>query len=1078
MAVESRAALEEAERTNAERGHEVGGFVSSAHGFIPVRPPSFALPPSHAAWDEVAAALPSLYRSVGVREALRSMPVLSGAASDLPDEHLLRAVSILSILAHAWVRIETEPGGPIPPPVLSPWAEVTARMGRVEPFMQYNDLILTNWRKLEPASSSMEIENLDLLLPTVGNQTERVFYLTQVEMTARATPLLEAVVRAQEAMAADDEAGVKAELLVMLDVLRILVERSFVKIDPNPLSATHCDPVIWGATVAPFAVNLEPHIPGPGGTSSPVFHLMDAFLGRKDYSSQLGHEATNLRLVAPPLQQRLIEAVSAADLAAFSSRIGSRSLTGLVQSVADAYAGDRGLIAAHRLKAYGFLEVAFKVGRSVTIGGFKGVFRDRPWKHVDNELDITRRERGAGALRDVHRASLVSRGAVCDAVDAGVTSVRFDVAGRGIVYEPGDRCGVLPDNDPALVARTLSALDADAAVEVPLNPPWVAALEARAGFAGFAGSASDSASLALGDFLRFAKLRPVLRETAKALQAVTASARLAEVIEIRGEDQFELWDVLELVRSDGYDVSRLWTSGIWQDEALANLVPPESFRMYSVSSAPDADAEGLPQSLELTVGALSYASGGVERHGTASSFLGRAEVAGEVPVRVVHPRRFRLPEDPDQPVVLFAAGTGIAPFRGFLQARPGNSWLYAAARSAGELPYRAEVDALVDKGAVVARLAVDGERLEDVMALHGDELRSLVVERGAAVYLCGRPAFANGVLATLAEVAGRDAVRRLVADRRLMMDVFTAFAPAAAADDEQFDASEVVLHNNDEAGWWIVVDGMVYDMTEFVHLHPGGRKIIVESAGMDASPEYRAVLHHENSEIEAMLSMYKIGAVRRLRFGGEWGIVLGPDGFGYRSLHDAYRAWVRFLYLVVEMQNALGNDFSYMRMETVRGEPPDAVTPYKLMLFGNTHLRFFDHYFHGSLGDDLLELWAIATGMGAPSQPLSALSERLSSVLGSDAAGEVARFGDRLREVYRDPPSGDAAGALVAAVEEADRWYLESLKAQLRRGVQVFERYEADTMRLGAGELVEILLGVPGLAAAYYARLLESVAGL
>jgi hypothetical protein len=247
---------------------------------------------------------------------------------------------------------------------------------------------------------------------------------------------------------------------------------------------------------------------------------------------------------------------------------------------------------------------------------------------------------------------------------------------------------------------------------------------------------------------------------------------------------------------------------------------------------------------------------------------------------------------------------------------------------------------------------------------------------------------------------------------------------------------------------------------------------------MDASPEYRAVLHHENSEIEAMLSMYKIGAVRRLRFGGEWGIVLGPDGFGYRSLHDAYRAWVRFLYLVVEMQNALGNDFSYMRMETVRGEPPDAVTPYKLMLFGNTHLRFFDHYFHGSLGDDLLELWAIATGMGAPSQPLSALSERLSSVLGSDAAGEVARFGDRLREVYRDPPSGDAAGALVAAVEEADRWYLESLKAQLRRGVQVFERYEADTMRLGAGELVEILLGVPGLAAAYYARLLESVAGL
>lgn len=1081
--VASRLALQEAERVNAERGHEVGGFVSSSHGFIPRRPPAAAMPESHAAWDEVAAALPSLYQQVKVRDALRNMPVLDAFESALADEHLLRAVTLLSIFAHAWVRMEMEHEGEIPPPVMIPWTEVTRRMGRAEAFMQYNDLILTNWRMRDPAASSpMDIENLELLVPTVGNQTEQVFYLTQVEMTARSTPLVEAVVRAQEAMAADDVAGVKAQLLVMLDVVRWLVERSFVKIDPNPLAYSHCDQVIWGTTVAPFGVSLADHIPGPGGTASPVFHLIDSFLGRKEYGSQLGHEASSLRLVAPPLQQRFIEAISEADLPEFLERMKSRSLNGLVQTLGEAYAGDHGLIAAHRLKAYGFLEVAFKVGRSVTIGGFKGVFRDRPWKEVDNELKITRMERALGAAAGSHTAEVAARSAPVE----GVATVTFDVADRGIVYSPGDRCGVLPVNDPALVARTLAALDMPGSVRVPLTPLWVDAMRLRQGFEG-------STSLALDDFLRFAKLRPVLRSTAKALLAASALPLLEEIVETRAEDQWELWDLLELLHDGGYDVSRLVSAEVWQAEALAQVVPPETFRMYSVSSAPAAGDDGLPTSFDLTVGQLAYTSGGVERRGTASSYLG-SSAAGDVPVRIMHPRRFRLPDDPSRPIVMFAAGTGLAPFRGFMAKRTAEqeTWLFVAARNESQLLYRDEVAALEAAGRVSVRVALsEQQRLEQVMQEEDNAalLRSLIAERGAVVYVCGRPGFASTVLDTLSELAGRDEVRQMVADRRLMMDIFSAFAPAAAQRSEDagsWNASEIVLHNDEDNGYWIVVDGMVYDMSEFIHLHPGGRKILIESAGMDASREYKAVLHHENSEIEAMLSMYKIGAVRRLRFGGEWGVVLTPDGFEYLSLADAYRTWVRFLYLVAEMQNAFGNDVSYLTMPTVQNEPAGLLTPYKLMLFGNTHLRFYDHYFKGSLGDDVRELWRVVTGLCAPDEPLRAIDDALTAAFSTEQAQRVERFGERLRLEYRSARAvglDDAAywsriRSLVAAVVAADAAFLRAMKLALREGVKVFEQHESETAKAGGPALVAALLAVPPLATVYFDDLVARVSSI
>ena len=122
----------------------------------------------------------------------------------------------------------------------------------------------------------------------------------------------------------------------------------------------------------------------------------------------------------------------------------------------------------------------------------------------------------------------------------------------------------------------------------------------------------------------------------------------------------------------------------------------------------------------------------------------------------------------------------------------------------------------------------------------------------------------------------------------------------------------------------MVINGRVYDMNEFGHLHPGGFKIIHSYAGMDGTQAYEKVLHHINPEVDSMLGMYELGVVRRLDFGMEWGVVVGPDGLRYMSLADFYRAWIRFLYNVVEMENALHNDYSLKELTLIADDSPDS----------------------------------------------------------------------------------------------------------------------------------------------------------
>lgn len=1131
------AVLAGSEQEFARTGHENAGFLSAAHGLMPREPPRLELPASHRAWDEVAARLPELWGVGAVRRELAGLPVLPAAPGELADEDLWRASTLLAIFAHAYVHTDPGADATLPASVAEPWRTVSERLGRPLPHLSYNDLILTNWRVREPAAADpLRVENLDLLVPAVGVEEERVFYLTQVEIAAQCTPLVGAAVRAQEAVLRDDRRALEEELAGFVERLRHVTDVSFMKIDPNPLGATHVDPVVWANVVAPFAVPIEPGVAGPSGTASPVFHLLDAVFGRRHFRTYLGEEVAHLRPWFPRHVQAFIEALEQISIRRFVERSGDTRLGGAFASALEAYAGEHGFLAAHRRKVYGYLEVAFKVGRQVTITGFTGAFEDRTWKEIDTELERARGER----LEDVPVAPQVAtladrRPATADPA-GDIHHIVLDVADAGLRCEPGDRCAVWVRNGPEAVDRTVQALRATGDEPIPMTATWREALAAR--------GMPDAEALPLRQFLGVAKLRPLLRPVGKALLALTASERLDHVLEAYEEDQWELWDALELVAADGYDPARLWRARIWQGDALSRVVPPEPPRTYSIARAYDPAGGLFPTRLELTVGQLVYrarrgASEPVIRHGTASTYLTallEADGGAEVPLRVVHPLRFHLPRDPGRPVVLFAGGTGIAPFLGFLHERArdpvaGPAWLFLAVRTVGGLPHGDELEALARRGHVDVRVAVSGEdrsmtfdtatgrftisaaprqRITDLVrdpaaaSLLWELLRSPDEGgRGAVFYACGRASFAHAVLEALTDVVGqhleprgpggaRQAAEQYLhaafAEGRVMQDTFMTFAPATAPGvlgAGTYDASEVALHNDEAHGYWLVVNGAVYDVTKLRHVHPGGPRIIGEYAGTDATREWEAVGHDRSSEVDALLSMYKIGAIRRLDLGAGWGVALRPSGLEHVALRDLFRRWVRFLYLAVEMENAFRNDLGYLSRDLVRGDNPSEPTPLRMQLVANTHMRFLRTYLDGLLRSAELDwLWAATIGLSAPDEDVRRLGRSVDALYSSGPASAVEAHAEQMLTYHRllaersDADNRSAIRALFSVVRSTDAAFLAGAKRVLRRGVQAFEQHEARTVDVAGEALRAGLLELPEIGAAYHAAFLDGVEGL
>jgi sulfite reductase (NADPH) flavoprotein alpha-component len=193
--------------------------------------------------------------------------------------------------------------------------------------------------------------------------------------------------------------------------------------------------------------------------------------------------------------------------------------------------------------------------------------------------------------------------------------------------------------------------------------------------------------------------------------------------------------------------------------ALLNKIAP---RLYSIASSPDH----RPGEVHLTVAVVQYTTHGRAKQGLASGYLADLAAASSVPVYVQPTRHFHLPA-PDRDVIMVGPGTGIAPFRAFLQERratgaTGRNWLFFGdQRAATDFLYRDELAALQREG-ILTRLDLAFSRdqpekiyVQQRMLEAAAELWAWL-EAGAHVYVCGDASrMAKDVDAALHTVVGR-----------------------------------------------------------------------------------------------------------------------------------------------------------------------------------------------------------------------------------------------------------------------------------------------------------------------------------
>ena len=344
----------------------------------------------------------------------------------------------------------------------------------------------------------------------------------------------------------------------------------------------------------------------------------------------------------------------------------------------------------------------------------------------------------------------------------------IDLTGWGLSYEAGDSLAVYATNDSELVDEIVLAIGAtgDEQVPRPKGAPTT---------------------------LREALLRDygITQPTPKFLKAITARANSSTLLK----------DLLHPERKEDLD-RYLWGMEVidFLNEHPSAKFTPQEFvglltklqpRLYSVASS----LKACPDQVHFIVDVVRYESHGRVRKGVCSSFL--AERADDVPVPVFPSvaKHFHLPEDPDTPIIMVGPGTGVAPFRAYLQEREaigakGKNWLFFGSQHEKcDFAYGDEFEVFRKEG-VLTRLdcAWSRDQPEKIYVQHrmkenAAEIWKWLDGEGAHFFVCGDARrMAKDVDATLRRIVqeqggkntgeANEYVEKLKSDKRYKRDVY------------------------------------------------------------------------------------------------------------------------------------------------------------------------------------------------------------------------------------------------------------------------------------------------------------------
>jgi sulfite reductase (NADPH) flavoprotein alpha-component len=344
----------------------------------------------------------------------------------------------------------------------------------------------------------------------------------------------------------------------------------------------------------------------------------------------------------------------------------------------------------------------------------------------------------------------------------------LDLTGWGLSFEVGDSLAVYPSNDPELVAEIIHTLGATGNERVP-RPK---------------GDRTTLCQALLRDY-------SITQPTPKFLKAIAQRASAAPTLDYllapnRKQDlQTYLWG-MEVI-----DFLIEHPSARFKAEEFVGLLTKLQPRLYSVASS----LKAYPDQVHFIVDVVRYESHGRLRQGVCSSFL--AERADDVPVPVFPSvaKYFHLPEDPGVPIIMVGPGTGVAPFRAYLQERKvtgakGKNWLFFGAQhERSDFAYGEEFEAFKKEG-LLTRLdcAWSRDQAEKIYVQHrmkenAAEIWKWIDAEGAHFFVCGdAKRMAKDVDAMLRKIVqaqggksidqANEYVEKLKSDKRYKRDVY------------------------------------------------------------------------------------------------------------------------------------------------------------------------------------------------------------------------------------------------------------------------------------------------------------------
>lgn len=292
----------------------------------------------------------------------------------------------------------------------------------------------------------------------------------------------------------------------------------------------------------------------------------------------------------------------------------------------------------------------------------------------------------------------------------------------GLTFAPGDSVGIYPKNDPSLVDALLQEMKWDPEESVTLNAQ---------------GDLSALKKALTCHFEITVLTKPLLQKAAELSQ----NAKLKELLEEENSEQLNSYidgrDLLDLVQDFGP-----WEGTANDFIAILRKIPP---RLYSIASSYEAN----PDEVHLTIGLVNYTTDERERFGVCSGECTfRIEPGDTLPIYIQKNNNFRLPENPDTPIIMVGPGTGVAPFRSFLEEREelgieGKSWLFFGDQHYHtDFLYQIEWQRWLKEG-VLTRMDVAFSRdqeekvyVQHKMLEHSTALYEWI-EEGAVIYICG-----------------------------------------------------------------------------------------------------------------------------------------------------------------------------------------------------------------------------------------------------------------------------------------------------------------------------------------------------